>query len=163
MFNKSIFECADMIIAVTPQNLAAGPQNGEWADVRNFSRLGIVLVKGAGAVGEDPELTVRQAKDAAGTDAKALNITRVYEKVGAAAKGGKWTARKMDAASSAYSNDASGEAAAIFGLDIKTSSLDDGFTHVQVQVSDPGNTAQTGGVIYIGMGARYLGDNLPRL
>jgi hypothetical protein len=79
-------EQADIIAAFVPVDMQTANNNGDWVNLQNFSKCVAVLLKAAGTNGDDPVFTIRQAKDNAGTSAKALNITTIWEKVGTLAE-----------------------------------------------------------------------------
>lgn len=125
-----------------PIDLAGQANDGDWLALKNYRRALIVLFKEAGAAGEDPVFTLRQAQDASGTGAKALNFTTIYEKVGTLTSVTAWT-RVVQALANTYTNAASAEAAALMAVEIEASMLDvnNGFEFFQLQIPDTGATA----------------------
>lgn len=152
----SFFEGNQIVPAFDPVNLGGQANNGDWVNLRNYFRLVVVLIAGIGAAGEDPVFTLRQAQDNAGTGAKALEFTRVYEKVGVLANVGVFTKVEQVAAGS-YTNAASGEVANVIAVEILPEQMDEGFTHVQLQIPDTGVAAQLGAAFYLLLDPRYRG------
>lgn len=139
-----------------PVNMATAANNGDWVQAKDYESILIVLFKGAGASGEPPTLTVKQASDAAGTGAKALNFTRVYKKDNAdVTTVGQWT-EVVAAAGNTYAL-AAGDTQSIIAVEVKADDLDvaNGFCFVQGSVADVGATSQVGGLLYILGKPRY--------
>lgn len=143
---------------IIPVNLATAANNGDWVSLENYEYCVAVLFKGIGTAGDDPVFTLRQATDASGTSAKALDFTVVYEKVGATALSGvtSWT-RQTQTAANTYTNAASAENEALIAVEIKADELDvdGGFKFVQIQIPDVGTNAQIGGAFYLMLEPRY--------
>ncbi len=138
----SFFENVNAQVAIVPIDLATGANNGDWVNMENVERLVVLVLADAGTAGEDPVVTLNQATSNAGAGSKALNFTKVYEKVGAQASTGTYT-KVTQAAANTYTNAAAGEAENLFGIEILPEMLDvaGGFTHVQVAIPDTGATA----------------------
>lgn len=161
MIRGQFLENANIVSAFVPVNMAGAANNGDWVNLSKFGRLVAVLFKGAGTAGEDPIFTLRQATDAAGSGAKALNFTEVWEKVGAQTGIANFT-RVQQTAASTYVNAASAEAEGVFAVEIRAEDLDveGGFTHVQLQVPDVGAGAQNGCGFYVMLDPRHAGASL---
>lgn len=148
-----------------PVNMATAANNGDWHRIGlYFKKLLIVFFKAAGAAGEPPTLTLKQATSAAGADAKALNFTRVYTKVGAdLAAIGQFT-EVIQAAANTYAP-AAGDSPAIIAVEISATDLDknNGFAFVQASVPDVGATAQIGCVLVIGGDPCYIESPAPSI
>jgi hypothetical protein len=156
MATERFLSNATIEAAVVPVDLSSAANNGDWFSLENYQRVAIVLFKGAGTAGDDPVFTLRQATDASGTSAKALNFEVVYEKVGTLASVTAWT-RVAQSAANTYTNTASAESQAIIVVEISARDLDvaNGFTHLQLQIPDVGSNAQIGCGLYIGLDPRY--------
>ena len=94
-FNQTFLEAAD----VQPAFINADANNdisGAWVNLKNYDRAYALLTKPAGTAGDNPKLLFEQAKDTAGTGAKALNVSKVWSKVGAdITQVGQWTANQL--------------------------------------------------------------------
>lgn len=154
--NALLVEQVQVVSAIIPSDLSGAANNGDWVSLKNFARATVLVLKGAGTAGEDPVITLRQAKDVAGTDAKALTFTRVDEKVGVQTGIGQFTTVEQ-AAANTYTNTASAEAQAVFAIDVLASTLDinNGFDCLQVQIPDVGTNAQLGCALYLLREPRY--------
>ena len=153
---NNLFEEMNICAGFGPVDMATAANNGDWISLKNYEGIAIVLFKAAGTAGDDPVFTLRQASDVAGTGAKALNFTTIYEKVGTLTSIGTFT-KVTQAAANTYTNTVSAEAAAIMGVHIRASELDtqNGFDCVQFQVPDIGANAQLGAGFYILLNPRY--------
>lgn len=150
-------------IGVVPINLAAGANNGDWVSLKLYKHLTIIVIKGAGASGEDPTLTLLQATAVAGTNSKALNFTDIYVKQGADLTTiGQFT-KTTQAAANTYTSATSGEEQAIWAVEIDADQLDvdNGFDCVQAAIADVGNTSQIGTILYILSEPRYAAEAMP--
>ena len=155
MSKQSLAEMIRVVPAIAP--IAGGSaRSGDWVSLKNFERCTVVFFKGAGTAGDDPVITLRQAKDVAGTEAKELNFTRLDVKKGTLTSVGVFTT-VTQAAGNTYTDDTSAEAAGLFVIEVRTEMLDrdNGFDCVQLQIPDVGTNAQLGAALYILGGARY--------
>ena len=160
--NGNFFESNDVVIGLTPVNMGAANNGGKWSDVRGFERVAILLVKGAGTAGQDPQFEVHQARTATGTGRADFDFTRVYTKTGTTANGGDWSVVNQ-AASHTYQDDESAEVIGIIGVDVETNMLRDGYHYIRIEVPDTGAASQLGAAIYIGYNPRHSGAALPNL
>ena len=145
MFNSEFFETHEVVMMLTPVNLATAANNGNWVDVRSFNAVSILFIKAASTAGDDPTFTLKQSKSSSGTDSKNLNFTRVYRKQGTTADGGDWTVTTQ-AAGNTYTNGTLAENKALIGVYIRADDLDvqGGFNHIRLEVPDTGTHAQLG-------------------
>lgn len=152
----------DIVAGIIPVDLSTAANNGDWVNLKDYGRVVAVLLKAAGTAGDDPVFTLRQASDNAGTGAKALNFTTIYEKVGTQTATADWTVVTQTAANT-YTNAASAEAQAIMAVEIRAELLDvaNSFTHVQIQIPDVGTNAQLGTAFYLMLDPIYGGAELP--
>jgi hypothetical protein len=160
--NNLLAEACQVVSAFVPVDMSAAANNGDWVSMKNFDRLTIIFFKAAGTAGDDPVLTLRQATDVSGTDAKALNFTRIDAKVGAQTGVGAFTTVSQ-AAANTYTDTVSAEAQGLFLIEVKSEDLDakNGFDSVQFQIPDIGANAQLGCALYLLRGARYAAAGLP--
>lgn len=161
--NQLFVESAQLIAAFVPVDLETGANNGVYVSLTDFDRCTVVVLKAAGTASDDPVITMTQATDVEGTDAKALNFTRIDQKQGATALAavGGWT--EVDqAAGNTYTPDGA-EDQGIYCIEFQASDLDvnNGFTCLAVAIPDTGSAgAQLGTAFYILRGARYAGAGL---
>lgn len=158
----------DIIPAVMPLDLQTA-RAGDAISLKNAAGVLILVVKGAGTAGDDPDFTLYQQSDVANSlsDAKALNaIDVIWKKQGAALTAvGTWT-KVEQTADEVFSADAtSAEEQALYAIWVPATALDrdGGFDCIRLDVADVGNNAQLGCVLYILAGLRYPSDpaNLP--
>ena len=162
MANGNFFETNDMVIGLTPVNLGAANNNGRWSDVRGFERVAIILIKGSGTAGQDPSIALHQATSNSGTGRADFDFTRIYQKKGNTANHGDWTIVDQSA-SHTYQDDESAEQIGIFGIDVETNMMRDGYNFIRIEIADTGAAAQVGGAIYIGYNPRHSNAALPNL
>lgn len=156
----------DICSAIVPVNFATAANNGDWISLRNHRSAVIVLFKGAGTAGDDPVFTLQQAKDAAGTGAKALNFTRVDYKAGTLTGVGQWTKLTQTAANTfnglagATGDIGLAEKEAIIVVEVRATELDvtNNFCFVQLSVPDVGTNSQIGAGLVILRDAAYKGE-----
>lgn len=162
MLNAKFWEMVNVCSGFVPVDMQAAANNGDWVNLANYAKLVIVLFKAAGTAGDDPTLTIKQATDASGTGAKALNFTKAAIKQGTLTAVADYTAISQ-AAGNTYTNDTLAESQAILIVDIDNKDLDvaNGFKFVQASVADVGGNAQLGCCLYFLIDARYAGASLP--
>lgn len=72
--NSLLVERTQICAAFGPVDLSAAANNGDWVSLKDFDSCAIISFKAAGTAGDDPTLTLRQATDVSGTNAKALDF-----------------------------------------------------------------------------------------
>lgn len=155
-------ENGQIVAGFVPVNMATAANNGDVVSLAKYGHLTVIFFKGAGASGEDPTLTLLQCAGIAGTP-KALNFTELWVKQGAdLAAIGEFT-KVTQAAGNTYTEATSGEAQAIWVLEIDASDLDiaHGYNCVQVTVADVGSSSQIGSLLYLLSEPRYAQANTP--
>ena len=154
--NQHILEKMQIVSGFIPVDMSAGANNGDWVSLKNFGRCAFVFFKAAGTAGDNPTITVQQAQDVSGTNAKALNFTRVDVKKGTLTAVGAFTTIAQ-AAANTYSDSASAASQMITVIEVKAEDLDcDGnFDCVQASVADVGTNAQLGCMLYLLHEPRY--------
>lgn len=152
----------NLVAAIIPVGLDAAANNGDWVSIKHYGRCTIVVYKAAGTAGDDPNITVQQATDATGANAKALNFTRVDYKRGLQTGIASFSIATQ-AAANTYQDLTSAEAQGLFMIDIYPSMMDgdNGFSYVQVSIPDIGTNAQVGCALYLLTNPRYRGSSLP--
>jgi len=154
--NSALAEQLNIASGFNIVNLATAANAGLFVSLKNYERVAIVFMKGIGAAGEDPTITVQQATAVAGTAAKALNFTRAHKKQHATALPGAWTLVEQ-ASGNTFTHTDLAEELAVVMIDIKAEDLDvdGGFDCVGASVADVGSTAQLAVLFYILYGAKY--------
>lgn len=156
-------EKSQIVSGVVPVNLATAANDGDWVSLKDYGKLTVVFFKGAGAAGEDPTLTMEQAKDVSGTGAKALDFTDIYTKQGSdLATIGQFT-KVTQTAANTYTEATSGEEEAIWVVEFNAEDLDvsNGFACIRARVASVGATSQIGTILYLLGDARYPQEALP--
>lgn len=156
-----LIENNQIVAGFVPVDMSAGANNGDWVSMKNFSHIAIVFIKAAGTAGDDPTLTINQAKDVSGTDSKALNFTNLHVKQGTLSGIGEFT-KITQAEGNTYTEATSAEKQAVWVVEFDVMDLDinNGFDCVQAAVADIGNNAQLGCVLYILSQPRSAGSPL---
>lgn len=158
--NRHILEKIQIVGGITPINLAAGANNGDWVSMKNYNRCAIVVYKGAGSASEDPVITLQQATDVAGTSSKSLTFTRYDTKSGTLTSVGTFTKNTQAAAGNVTPD--TGDVEMIAVIDIKAADLDvaNGFDCLRCTIADVGTTSQIGGMLYLLHDPRYPKETL---
>jgi hypothetical protein len=154
---------AQIVVAFDPVNLATAGGTGDYVSLKGYKHVTVLFVKGDGASGEDPTITLYQATTVAGGSAKALTFTTIYVKQGAdMAAIGTFTKTTQTAAST-YTSATAGEQKAVWAIEIDADQLDvdNGFDCIRADISDVGDTSQIGTVLYILTEPRYAGETMP--
>jgi hypothetical protein len=171
-------EQATIAPAFGPVDMTAAANPGAWVSMGAYARLTAVLIKGAGTGGDDPVITLQQAQDLSGTNAKGLIFSRVRVNQGSPTipvSGQRFTlfvrdntglveagATMVDAAPSDIFTLTGGAAdQAIVAIDIGLGDLDlnNGFSCVQIGVAKTADS-QLGQAFYILFQPRELGQNM---
>lgn len=159
------FEQCDIVTAFSPADLNSDA-DGDWVNLENHASCVVVVAKAAGTAGDDISLKLNQAKDVAGTGAKALDFTTLWHKIGTQSAVGQWT-RLAFAATNDLDTGATGvtpgdlqgdNVAALFAIEVPAAALDiaNGYRCLQVQVEgDDLSNACVGCGFYLLYGARY--------
>jgi hypothetical protein len=151
-----LVENAQIAAGFVPVDMSDGASNGDWINLRDWNHLTVIVYKAAGTAGDDPTLTLKQATDNAGTGAKALNFTEIWQKQGTLTSVGTFS-KVTQSAGNTYVDTDSAEAQGIYVLEIDADMLDvdGGFDHVQISIADVGGNAQLGCALYILTEPRY--------
>lgn len=167
-FNSHILEKCHIVSGIVPVALNTNPGAvSDYVCMKGFGRLAVVFYKGVGTAGDDPTITITQAKTVAGGSSKAgPTLTRI-DKMQAATNllstGTYTTSTSASAAShdtfstNTWTNSDLAEQAAIVVIDIKAEDLDidNGFDCVTATIGDVGTNAQLGCLLYILHEPRY--------
>jgi hypothetical protein len=136
-------------------------QTGDYISLKGYGKVGILFVKEAGTAGDDPTLSVYQAKDVAGTDVKDLNGFATYWIKQAATNltaVGTFTKTTQTADEDLAFNATSAEQCLIMYCEIDAEDLDvdNGFDCIRVDVAlAASGGAQWGTCLYFLMDPRY--------
>ncbi len=160
--NRLLVQASQIVPAINPIDLSAGNNDGDWISMKGYERCAVVFFKGAGTAGQDPVLTLRQATDVTGANAKALNFTRIDVKKGVLTNVGVFT-KVTQAAANTYTPAGDANMAGLYVIEVKAEDLDcqNNFDCIQFQVPDVGANAQIGMALYVLRGPRFAGDVLP--
>jgi hypothetical protein len=133
-------------------DLSSGNKTGDWVSLVKYGRAIVLFTSGVGTNGDDPTLTIEQAKDVAGTSPKSLTFTRLYKKQAATnlTATGQWT-EVTQAAANTYTNTDAAEQSALWAVEFSADELDvnNGYTALRATVADVGGNAQPGYLLYI--------------
>ncbi|MGD9880469.1 MAG: hypothetical protein AB7F22_10560 [Reyranella sp.] len=153
--NQHILEKLDLVSGFVPINIGSA-RVGDIVSMKNWGRCAIVFFAAAGTAGDDPTLTVEQCNNVAGSNAKALDFTRVDVKQGTLTSVGTWT-KVTQAADNEYTDATSAEVQKIWVIDIKAEDLDvdNGFDCIRASVGDAGTANQIAAMLYILHEPRY--------
>lgn len=163
IMNGDFFEHFQVISGFVPVDMAAGNNNGDWVNMENYENVSVILYKGAGTAGDDPDLLMEQATGAGGANSKNLNFSRIWKKQGTLTAIPQYSLT-VQTPSQIHQDATSAEVEAIWGVTVRAEDLDvaNNFTHMRARVLDIGANAQLGALLYIAGGARYgLGVDLP--
>lgn len=157
--SAAISQVADFIIGKIPANEALG--NGAWVSMRDCRALSALFVRGIGGAGNFPVITLEQARDASGTGAKALNITKLNAKIGGPnlnAANDVWVRNLVDSddPKASYTFTGHGDKALVAEVVIREQDLDanGGFRYVRLAATAAGTTG-IAGLFYIPIANNY--------
>jgi hypothetical protein len=154
MAMEALGRTVDVALGSAPVDLSAAATTGKRLALRDAAGVTIVVVKGAGAAGENPTFTLQQHTAAAGGVSQALPIVDHYYLKSAAVLAGteQWVkVTQTVAATIADPGGAgtSGQSQQILAVEVAATSLADGFKYVSLNISDVGSAAQIGAVLYL--------------
>lgn len=160
-------QVSDLILGAGPVNFATAANNGAWVNMAEAEAMNVLIVTGVGTAGEDPVITLEQAKDASGTGAKALTLRYVAYKIGATAINAAadvWvevTSISRDNPAASYTNTDGAENEFIVLVYVLAQDLDinNGFKFIRGKVADVGSGAQLGVILYVPSGRHYKGKS----
>jgi hypothetical protein len=141
---------------IMPVDLESGANTGDWINMKNWHHCAIVFLKDGGTANDDPDLVFAQATVAAGTDTKALLVSKYWLKQPANASSltladlSTWT-KVTQTASATVSLDgtsAEDELVAVFEFDSDELDSDGGFTFLTVSIADPGTAGAMIGTVF---------------
>lgn len=145
--------------AILPVDSQSGASSGLVVSLKGYSGCLVVLEKMAGVAGDDPVVTITQAQAIAGTGEKALQISKVRQKLHATTVPGVFT-EVSQAAADTYVDATSAEKAGVITVDVKATDLDidNGFDCIRLAIPDTGaGGAQRISAFYLLYGPKYGG------
>lgn len=142
-----------------PVDMSAANNAGDWVTLKRYGRIIVLVFAAVGTAGQDPVLTFEQATSAAGANAKALNITEVYQKAGASLLTVEEFTKVEFAATNVYTATGTAAQQKIIAAEIRGADLDvdGGFAWIRCSVADVGAAAQLGAMLYLATDAKYAG------
>jgi hypothetical protein len=144
-----LVENAQIVAGFVPLDLQT-QRDGAWVSLRDFNHLTVVFFKGAGTAGDNPVITLQQAKTDTGTGVKALPFTEVWSKQDADLQTvGQFTKDSQAAANTFTDAVADLEAIWVLEIDADMLDVDNGFCFVRLTLNDVGTHAQLGCVLYL--------------
>lgn len=151
-----LVEMLGMESAVLPQDITGVAQTGDFVSLKDYARCAVILQQGAWA-GGTPAVTLLQAKDVAGTDAKALGFETMWTKVAVTGT----TFVETPVVADTFPLPAIANTMTV--IDVEAHSLDtnNGFTCLRVHVATPGANADLLSAMYLLHGARYMQAVMP--
>lgn len=155
-------ENMQIVSGFVPVDMQSGANTGDWVNLSNFGHCAVVLFKAAGTAGDDPTLTIQQAKDVDGDGVKELDFTTIAVKQGAALNAiGQYTL-VTQAAGETYTHADAAEAQALWivGFQPEDLDVDNGFCCLRASVADVGGNAQLGCLFYLLSEPRFAGHEL---
>lgn len=147
--NKHILEKIEIVPGFVPINIGTA-RTGDVCSLKNYGRIAVVFFGDVGVNGEDPTLTIQQAKSVAPSNAKDITFTRVDTKQGTLTSVGTWT-KVTQAAAATYTNTDAGGQQKVWVVDIKAEDLDvdNGFDCIYASISDAGTATSLACLLYI--------------
>jgi len=139
-----LLENLKVVPAFVPINSTGAGQDGDWVNLKNFRRCLILIQKGAWA-GGTPAVTVEQAKDASGTDGKALSFTKQYSGTALTAD----TLTENTVTSNTFNLSATANEFHLIEFHAQDLDIANGFTHLRLRVATPGANADLISATYI--------------
>lgn len=149
-----------IVAGIIPVDMQTAVNHGDYVSMKNYGHCTVIVFTAVGTGGDDPVITLDQAKTVAGGSTKTLNISEIFHKVGATALTAvsKFT-RVTQTAADGYDTEAidGAENEAIFVFEVDDHDLDaDGeFDCFRVSVADVGGNAMLGCALYILTEPRY--------
>ena len=143
----------DVLHQITPVDLADGANSGARINMKNYEGVAFVGYLATGTAGENPTFDVKEhTAKTGGTSADLDVIATYYQKEEATLDGDEtWTKVTQTAASEVTDADWDDANEVLVVFEVEADQLTDGYTHVSVDVADPG-TAHIGCVLAIGYG-----------
>lgn len=154
MAMEALGRLVDVCVGAAPVDLSTAAVTGKRVALEGCGGLTILVVKGAGTAGDDPTVTLKQhTASSGGTSANLAIIDHYYVKDAATLAGTEtWSKVTQTAAATIADPGGAGTSAEhqqIIAIEVDAAQLDDGYTHVSLDVADVGVNAQLGAVLYL--------------
>lgn len=146
-------ELAGYETLIAPKDITGAAQVGDWLSFKYFSHATIILVQGAWA-GGTPAVTLTQALDVTGDQAKALAFTERWSKVGL---GTTTQFAKAAVTNNTFNLPATANTVTVIEIDGDDLDVDAGFDCFTVNIASPGVNADLLSAVCRLSGARYAG------
>ena len=144
----------NVAVGAAPVDMSSAAVTGKRVALKNSQGLTVLLFKGAGTAGDDPAVTLQQHTAASGGTSSNLAVIDHYYLKDATALAGteQWVKKTQSAAATITDPGGAGTSAEhqqIVAIEVNGAQLDDGYTHVSLNVADVGTNAQLGTVLYL--------------
>jgi hypothetical protein len=148
--NGMLAKALKIVFMIEPKNWTGAAGTDEYVNMKAFEKVCFIIQTGAWA-GGTAAVTLVQAKDVAGTDAKALAFTKMYTNDGATTTD---TLTETTVANNTFNLDAVN---ALYVIEVNSAQLDvdNGFDCVNLHVASPGANNDLYSAIALCYGARY--------
>lgn len=152
MRNETLALDGQLVLASTPT----------WVGLEDLRGLDVLILCFLGGTpGQDPVISLEQARDSAGSGAKALEVARYYKKEGAPSVSAVGQFSGAIAGTPGTFGGAeeptSAENEAMWLIPVSPRDLDQAGGYTHVRASQTGGQAGTSVTLYIGRGARHRG------
>ena len=161
----------DIIEGFPAVDLQTAPNTGDWVAVGGSESVLVLFISGVGTAGDDPTLTIQQAKDNSGGSVKALNIVtspvQIWKKQAATDLSAvtKWADASGDVATNTWTHSNAAEQSVMVAVEFLGQDLDfaNDFGFLRATVADVGANAQPGCLLYLPSNLTYGAspDSLP--
>jgi len=143
-----------IVQAVTPVDFQTAANNGDYVSLKNYAHVTVIVHTSIGTAGDDPVVTLDQAKTVAGGSTKSLLIDEIYHKTGATALSAVGTFTRVtqtaaDGYDTATIDGAENEQILIIEVDAAELDTTNDFDCMRVSIADVGGNAQLGSALYI--------------
>lgn len=147
----------NIVGAIVPADANGTALNGQWLSLKYYRQCTVVITQGAWA-GGTPAVTLVQAKNVAGLDAKPLGFTKRYQQA--------WNTGATGYVESAVTNNTfnlpnTANQMHLLVIDAAMLDTDNGFDCLRVELAAPGAFADQVTAIYLLSGARYSDVKMP--
>lgn len=147
----------NIVGAIVPADASGVALPGQWLCLKYYGHLTIVIAQGAWA-GGTPAVTLKQATNVAGDNAKALGFTKRYQQA--------WNTGATGYVESAVTNNtfnlpATANQMHLVEIDAASLDTDNGYDCVRLEIASPGAFADQVTALYLLSGGRYSDVKMP--
>ena len=149
--SEEFVQMVQLVEGVPIVDFQTAANDGDWVSLKEYHNCCVIVITSAGTAADDPTLTMEQATDVSGADAKALNFTVIHTKQAATDLSGTGVnTRVTQAAAATYTEATSAEQVFIWQVDFADTELDaaNDFDCLRARVADIGSNAQLGWIGY---------------